>query len=82
MGDSVIGPFLKTLWRGWLKFAHVLGTFQMMLILTIIYWLIVPWFAVPMKLLSDPLRFRKPAGSAWRDRQAVADAREYLRREG
>jgi len=65
-----------------LKFAHVLGTFQMMVVLTIIYWVIVPWVAVPMKLLSDPLRFRRPRATGWRDRPEIPDARAYLRREG
>jgi len=72
---------MKKVWRGWLKVAHLLGTFQMMVVLTIIYWLIVPWVAVPMKLLSDPLRFRKPQTTAWRDRAPSVDARLHLRRQ-
>ena len=56
---------LKTAWRGWLRFAEVLGTFQMMVILTLTYWIMVPVIAVPFKLLADPLMMRNPGQARW-----------------
>lgn len=55
----------KTAWRGWLRFADVLGTFQMMVILSIIYWTLVPIIAIPLKLFSDPLALRRSGGPKW-----------------
>ena len=56
---------LKTAWRSWLRFAEVLGTIQMTVILSLTYWIMVPIMAVPFKLLADPLAMRKPGQARW-----------------
>ena len=37
---------LKMVWRGWLKFAHVVGTIQMVIILTLVYWIMLSIMAL------------------------------------
>ena len=56
---------LRTLWRGWLRFAEVLGTVQMMVILSLVFWVMLPVIAIPFKLFSDPLGLRRPDGAKW-----------------
>ena len=56
---------LKSAWRGWLKFAQVLGTIQMVIILSIIYWTLLAIIAIPFKLLADPLGMKRAGESRW-----------------
>tara|TARA_Y100000817_G_C16817752_1_gene527404 strand:- start:851 stop:1081 length:231 start_codon:yes stop_codon:yes gene_type:complete len=56
----------KKLWAAWLKFADKLGTIQMMIILTVIYWTFVSVMAIPFKLFADPLILRKHSKSNWK----------------
>lgn len=52
----------RRLWNRWLKFAEIVGTVQMVIILTLVYWTIVAATAIPFKILSDPLRLKRPPG--------------------
>ena len=45
----------KKVWAAWLKFADKLGTIQMMIILTVIYWTFVSVMAIPFKLFGGIL---------------------------
>ena len=59
---------LKKLWEGWKKFAHKLGVVQTYIIITLLYWLIIPFFSLIR--LKNPLRLRLPAtGSFWEERK-------------
>ena len=49
---------LKRLWERWKIFAHVVGNFQARVILTLFYLLLVPPFALIVKLAKDPLSLR------------------------
>ena len=50
----------KKLWSRWLQIAEVIGNIQLTILLTIIYWVLVPLIAVPFKFLADPLLKRVP----------------------
>ena len=66
---------------GWLAFAHLIGTVQMVVLLTVVYWVFIPLMYVPFGLMSDPLRLRRPRGSGWREREVPGDAMEYMLRQ-
>ena len=78
-------PGTRTLPRrivdGWLAFAHLLGTVQMVVLLTVVYWVFIPLMYVPFGLIADPLRLRRSAGSWWRKREAPDDPMEFMRRQ-
>jgi len=56
---------LRKLGRGWLKFAEILGNIQMVLVLSIVYWVMVLILALPLKLLRDPLTLKSPRTGGW-----------------
>ena len=72
---------LKGAWRGWLRFAEILGTFQMMVVLSLIYWIVLPIIAIPFKLLADPLVQRRPSNSTWVERENVSPTVETMRKQ-
>ena len=49
-------------WARWLRFAEIVGTVQMVIILTLVYWTVVAAMAIPFKILADPLGFKRPGG--------------------
>ena len=62
----------KRAWARWLRFAEIVGTVQMVIILTLVYWTVVAAMAIPFKILADPLGFKRPRG--WTPgRQARSD---------
>ena len=61
---------LKSAWGGWLRFAKVLGTVQMIIILSIIYWTILAVIAIPFKVLADPLSRKSHGESQWIKKEA------------
>jgi len=70
------------MWEGWLSFAHLIGTVQMIVVLTIVYWVFISLAYIPFGLIADPLRLRKSGGSQWIDREESDDTLEYMRRQG
>ena len=73
---------LKQLWRGWLKFAHVLGTIQMVIILTLIYWVMLSIMAIPYRLFADSLGNKGQGGKGWTKREPVADRWTTMQSQG
>lgn len=68
--DVPTGPGLgRRIWDRWLKIAEVVGTIQMMIVLSIIYWVVLPFMAIPFRIFSDPLKLKRPAHSNWRERE-------------
>jgi hypothetical protein len=64
---------LRRLWARWLVIAHIIGTFQARVVLSFFYFLVVPIFAVLVKMLRDPLELKKRARSTfWIERPAPA----------
>ena len=59
--------FLRWLYKGWMSFAHLLGTVQTYIILSLIYFVALGLIAPFVRLfMSDPLsRLMSEKGSAW-----------------
>ena len=72
---------LRSILDGWLAFAHLIGTVQMVVLLTVVYWVFIPLMYVPFGLISDPLRLRRSKGSGWREREVPGEAMEYMIRQ-
>jgi len=72
----------RRIWAGWLGFAHLIGTVQMVVVLTIVYWVFIPLVYLPFGLIADPLRLRKSAGSHWLEREEPEDILEHMRQQG
>lgn len=68
---------LVALWRLWLKFTMLIGTVQMLVFLTLVYWLAVPLIGPPLRLFKDPLRSRR-SGSTWVLRSPTPIDRELM----
>ena len=74
-------PRLRRFLEGWLAFAHLIGTVQMVVMLTVVYWVFIPFMYLPFGLISDPLRLRRPRESGWRDREVPDDVLESMTRQ-
>ena len=62
---------LARAWARWKAIAHVIGNFQARVVLTVFYFVVVPPFALVLKMWKDPLGLRPPAGpSFWIHRDA------------
>jgi hypothetical protein len=71
---------LRKVWKGWLKFAEVFGNIQMTILLSLIYWVMVPIVAVPFKLLADPLALRR--SRRWVARNPESIGIDSMRKQG
>ncbi|MCZ6672978.1 MAG: hypothetical protein O7C75_08565 [Verrucomicrobia bacterium] len=63
---------LQMVWRGWLRLAEAFGTFQMVLILSLVYWTLLAVMAVPFRLFADPLGLRSASHGGWVQRSSVS----------
>ena len=63
----------RHLWDRWLVIAHVIGNFQARVLLTIFYFVVVPPFALIVKLVKDPLGLRPPSGASFWSPRAAPD---------
>jgi len=72
---------LKTSWKHWIKFGEKLGTFQIIVFLSIAYWTIGLVSAIPVKLFSDPLTLKKDSGH-WKIHHPPSNVLEYMRKQG
>jgi hypothetical protein len=61
----MLPDLLKRLWARWKVISHVIGTFQARVLLTVFYFLIVPPFALIVKLVTDPLSLRAPQTASY-----------------
>ena len=59
-------------WKRWLKIAEIIGNVQMVVLLSLIYWVMVSTVAVPFKLLADPLTLRPRGQSPWLKRRPAS----------
>jgi hypothetical protein len=72
---------LARAWARWKVIAHVIGTFQARLLLSLFYVLVVPPFALILKRLKDPLMLRpSQAGGLWVERPRAARSLATARR--
>ena len=64
-----VGSLLRRAWQRWKVIAHIIGNFQARVLLSLFYFLIVPPFALIVKVRKDPLRLRLIASpSGWIER--------------
>jgi hypothetical protein len=56
------------LWERWKVIAHVIGTFNAKVMLTVLYHVLLPTFALIARSAADRLLLRRDAGPAWRVR--------------
>ena len=73
---------VKRVWRQWIKVATVLGTFQMIVVLTVVYWTALAMTAVPYRLFADPLSLRSSGKSRWIKRTPVENVLDSMRSQG
>lgn len=72
----------KRAWRRWTVIAHIIGTFQARVLLSLFYFVIVPPFALLVKLTKDPLQLRLSEGkSAWIERPEPPPSEAAARRQ-
>ena len=80
--DAPIKPStFKRYWDKWLAFAKIIGTIQMVIILTIMFWVIFPIMAIPFKLLADPLANRGAHKARWIKRDPVDDVLSTMKNQ-
>ena len=78
--NSRMGRVLRALWSGWMRFVEVLGTIQMIVLLTVLFWTMLAVVAIPANLLSDPLQ-RRRRESHWNIRNETPEF-DDLRAQG
>ena len=78
---STTSSRLRSFLDGWMAFAHLIGTVQMVVLLTVVYWVFIPLMYVPFGLIADPLRLRRSTGSGWKERETPGDVMEYMTRQ-
>lgn len=70
LGICLLKDLLSRLWSRWKVIAHAVGNFQSRVLLTIFYFLVIPPFALVVKLLKDPLQLHSVGHSSyWLERQ-------------
>jgi hypothetical protein len=72
---------VRLAWERWKVVAHVIGNVQARVLLTLFYFVIVPPFALIVKLARDPLGLRPPRlATFWTAREqtdAAAARRQF-----
>ena len=57
--------WVGSLWIRWKVFALKVGTFQFKIVLSLFYFLVMPPFAVIVKLFTEPLELKKSSSAKW-----------------
>jgi len=70
----------RVAWKRWQIIAGVYGDFQARLFAVLFYFTFFVPFGLGVRLLSDPLRVRKPP-KAWLDRAPVGNTIDEARRQ-
>lgn len=66
-----IGKFFKGIYRLWMRFAHLLGTINRYVFLSLFYWIVIDIANVALRLRGADLldRRMKPKPSYWHRRE-------------
>ena len=73
----------RRLWAGWKRFAHALGTFNRIVLLTVFYWVIINLSNVFLRLFRVDLLDRRmqAAPSYWRQKEQLPAGRDLYRHQ-
>lgn len=79
---SAIKSFFRLLYRGWMKFAHVLGIVNTRILLTLSYFLIIAFAAVGARVARADLIDRRmtPQPSFYHPREPMQPSLESAKR--
>lgn len=80
LGGALLPDVLAPVQRAWFRFAAIVGHFNMRVILSVFYFLIVTPLSLVMRLFRDPLdrKFEKDRETYWAPRErGQADAGGY-----
>lgn len=70
------------LWQRWKVIAHVIGNFQARVLLSLLYFVLIPPFGLLVRALMDPLQLRrKPPETFWLSTPAKAPSLADARRQ-
>lgn len=80
---KAIKKFFSLLWRGWMKFAHILGYINTRILLTATYFVIFAIAGIIRFFVRADLLDRKMTKQAsyYRDREPFKDTLETVRRQ-
>jgi len=80
---NAIKQFFSLLWRGWKKFAHVLGVVNTRILLTLTYFVIfaIAWFFSVIARADLLDRRMKKNTSYYQNREPFKDTLETVRRQ-
>ena len=67
--------------RKWLKIAHVIGTVQMVIALTLVYWLMLAPMALALRFAKDPLALRRPPRPQWGTRSSSPSVLDSMKNQ-
>jgi hypothetical protein len=73
---------LGALWRRWLKLAEIFGNVQMIVILSLLYWTLFLFIALPFKILAKPLTPRRREDVRWIIRDPESNPARSMRDQG
>ena len=80
---SKVKGFFKAIWRGWIKFGHILGKINQTIIMTLIYFTAIGLMGIFMRIFgSDPLSLKKEEKSYWKDLERHEPSIERYKRLG
>lgn len=80
LSHSLTGS-LGQAWAGWQRLARRISEFQSRLLLMVLYGLLVIPVGLVLRLVSDPLRRRRPAASNWTPRAPAPATLDEARRQ-
>ncbi len=71
----------RTLWAHWKRIARRIADFQVRVLLTVLYALLVVPVGLILHVVADPLRRRRPDGSNWTRREPCPATLDEARRQ-
>ena len=72
----------RKIWKAWLRFAEVVGTIQMIVLLTLIYIILVAPIAIVFMVFGDPLTQRSSHMMRWISRGPDGSSFTDMTRQG
>jgi len=76
-----LGSEVKRVWRIWSRGVRIFGTALMFIVLTIVYWTIVPVIWLPLRIFSDPLSL-KAKSAEWIRSEKRPEGLDWMKRQG